>query len=287
MKLSTGQTATKTPSIIGGQYDSPVTEWIFPEVITPGAAVPELDYSQFPFLINGPGVDADGNVFHQLNPWPGATKPTPSKTCPDHVIPPITPGSGGPTDFAAFAANNTSARPGVAVQFVASQNNASLPTSEFSFAWTQLEGTAGTLTGASSATVTFAAKAPQTPATLRDILNVVVTHVPSGVHHDANVTLTADNSLNDHVVVDTYTFVNKQGGTINVVAHSDLVADPNAKMTLTFGGRANAMTSVGPGQWSFNARSTAKPASITVTSSTTVNGVTKNLDSKTLTATTA
>ena len=57
--------------ILAGQYVQPVTEWIFPEVVNPGATPPALDFSNIGPLANGFGPDADGNVFHQLNPWPG------------------------------------------------------------------------------------------------------------------------------------------------------------------------------------------------------------------------
>lgn len=60
-----------TNGILGGQYVQPVTEWIFPEVIIPGATQPELGFDNIAPLANGFGPDDAGNVFHQLSPWPG------------------------------------------------------------------------------------------------------------------------------------------------------------------------------------------------------------------------
>ena len=70
IRLASGTKET-TDGILAGQYVQPVTEWIFPEVITPGATPPPLDFSGIGPLVNGFGPDAQGNIFHQLNPWPG------------------------------------------------------------------------------------------------------------------------------------------------------------------------------------------------------------------------
>ena len=69
-RLSTG-VQTTADGILGGQYDSPITSYVYPELITPGATPVQTDFTQFGWIANGNGPDADGNVFHQLNPWPG------------------------------------------------------------------------------------------------------------------------------------------------------------------------------------------------------------------------
>lgn len=70
IKLDSG-TKLLSNGILAGQFVQPVTDLIFPEVITPGAVAPENDFTNIGPLANGFGPDADGNVFHQLSPWPG------------------------------------------------------------------------------------------------------------------------------------------------------------------------------------------------------------------------
>ena len=70
IKLDTG-TKLLPNGILAGQFVQPVTDLIFPEVITPGVVAPEYDFTNIGPLANGFGPDGDGNVFHQLSPWPG------------------------------------------------------------------------------------------------------------------------------------------------------------------------------------------------------------------------
>jgi len=108
------------------------------------------------------------------------------------------------------------------------------------------------LTGANTNTLSFVVPAPQTPATLVRTFRVLCTHVPTGSTANTTVTVTGDKSKGDTVTIDSYTIANKQAGTVSVVAHTNLVGDSTATMSVSFqGGAPIAMTSVGPGQFQF------------------------------------
>jgi hypothetical protein len=68
IKLSVGTKLTNQ-NILSGQYVQPVTEWIYPEPLTPGIITPPINFDVFDFLANG--WNLDGNSYGQLNPWPG------------------------------------------------------------------------------------------------------------------------------------------------------------------------------------------------------------------------
>jgi hypothetical protein len=68
IKVSSG-TQTTNQGIVAGQYVQPVTEWIYPEPLTPGIITPPINFDVFDFLANG--WNLDGKSYGQLNPWPG------------------------------------------------------------------------------------------------------------------------------------------------------------------------------------------------------------------------
>lgn len=57
-------------NITAGQYIQPVTEWIQPELTSPGNSPVAHDFSGFGHLTNGLGRDADGNIWGPLDPFP-------------------------------------------------------------------------------------------------------------------------------------------------------------------------------------------------------------------------
>jgi hypothetical protein len=264
-------TQLTSDGILAGQYIQPVTEWIFPEVITPGALPPPLDFNGFGHLANGFGPSSDGSlIFGQLDPWPGATPPTPiSASC---SLPNPTPtetstatDTATPTPVAvpitANAGTDLLVRGGLRVTLSATQGLAGIPASALTYSWTQIGGpTAGiTLSSSSSATTTL--DTPQGIA-VREFA-VTITHQPSGSTANDTVLLTTDNTSSDHIVIDTFTWVSRQSGTVNIVAHTDLV-DPSATMRLRFNGGTAEIVLVkqGPGLFSYSARSTARPTSL-------------------------
>lgn len=68
--LQSGTQMTKN-GLLAGQYHQPVTEWVFPELTAIGAPPPPIEFNHLTHLANGFGPDENGNIFHQLTPWPG------------------------------------------------------------------------------------------------------------------------------------------------------------------------------------------------------------------------
>ncbi|KAK3936824.1 hypothetical protein QBC46DRAFT_452429 [Diplogelasinospora grovesii] len=56
--------------ILAGQYVNPVTEWIQPELTTPGIPPIPNDFSAFTHLTQGLGRDSQGQLWGPLNPFP-------------------------------------------------------------------------------------------------------------------------------------------------------------------------------------------------------------------------
>lgn len=162
-------------------------------------------------------------------------------------------------------------RGGTKVTLTATQSNPDHLARNLQYTWTQTAGstTGVQYAGADTATYTVTVPVNDNTATIPRTFQVVVTDttVPGSSATDT-VIVTADKTSLDHPVVDIFTWVSRQSGTVTVTAHTDLVADPNASMSLKFGSTAafQKMTPVGTGQgqWTFTASKTAQPASVTV-----------------------
>lgn len=273
IKASTGTKETKN-KIIAGQYVQPVTEWIFPELLTPGLNPPALDFTGMTNLVNG--IVQDDQQFGQLNPWPGASAPSAPSKCtvqPDPVT------STAPSDGATFAPLATPAArvpanfthiPGSVVTLSGSNNASDIPEGNLTYSWTQVSGPTVTLVGADKAKCSFtaAAQAAATPTQKREFKLTVSQRTDLNVNDTAIVAATGDRSVKDVVSIDSYTTTNSQGGTISVTAHSNVVVDASAALKLFLGTSTTAltMTSQGGGVFSYSARSVKKPASIRTTS---------------------
>ncbi|KAI1197781.1 hypothetical protein F5X97DRAFT_343415 [Nemania serpens] len=61
--------ATKN-GFLAGTYVQPVSVWVQGEQDVPGVPPPANDFSQLPWLTRGLGVDADGNLWGPLDPFP-------------------------------------------------------------------------------------------------------------------------------------------------------------------------------------------------------------------------
>lgn len=123
--------------ILAGQYVTPVTEWIQPEINVPGAESVPYDFGDIRGLVQGDFLD--GERFGPLDPFPGPSPAPPSKTCsPSTPTDGTTPSSvPAPTAFVApFAAAQ---RGGATVLLVAQNNNTDLSNSQLNFAWSQVK----------------------------------------------------------------------------------------------------------------------------------------------------
>lgn len=288
MRLASGQKLT-TNGILSGQYVQPVTEWIFPEVITPGAVNPPLDFSGIGPLANGFGPYSGGKIFKQLTPWPGATPPTPISICTDPVtsvsvtseipeptetetevvtatstaVPTITP-----MPLIVDAGTDQIVRGGVRVTLSGAQTAPNIPAQDLTYTWSQIGGSTANIEIASPGTLVTTLDLPVNPGITNEVreFRFLITHVPSGTVANDTIVITADKTSIDHPVIETFTWQSKQSGTVAVTVRTELV-DVSASMRCRFGNGAEVlMTRAGPGVYTYAARSTPQPASVTVRS---------------------
>ncbi|KAK3503235.1 hypothetical protein B0T13DRAFT_521847 [Neurospora crassa] len=67
---TTNPVRTKNGILVAGQYIQPVTEWIQPELTTPGLPPIPNDFSAMEHLVKGLGGDEEGHVWGPLEPFP-------------------------------------------------------------------------------------------------------------------------------------------------------------------------------------------------------------------------
>ncbi|KAK3401354.1 hypothetical protein B0T20DRAFT_450470 [Sordaria brevicollis] len=87
--------------ILAGRYVQPVTEWIQPELTTPGLPPIPNDFGRMEWLVKGLGKDEEGRVWGALEPFPqsGVTVGEPVvNECPPAPSPTGTPGGDDPSD---------------------------------------------------------------------------------------------------------------------------------------------------------------------------------------------
>ncbi|KAH7391282.1 hypothetical protein BKA64DRAFT_710191 [Cadophora sp. MPI-SDFR-AT-0126] len=252
-RIKIGDTAITTgDGISAGTYVQPVTEWIFPELVTPGGTPPPLDFSNIGPLKNGFG-EVDGQVFGQLNPWPGATAPSVAACAPPTstpVTPPTPPDDTVPGSPAnpvpvAIVANAGADRRVLAGTFVSlsaslntSQSTPGLLPADLTYAWSQIAGltTGITIANPTSATPSFVAPMVAAGVSQSREFRVIITHTPSGTKSNDTVVITADRSSTsfDHPVFVSLTWASRQGGTAAATVRTELV-DPAGSMRIIFG----------------------------------------------------
>ena len=269
---STGTKETNGGQIIAGQYISPVAEWIFPELTTPGNFPGKLDFSQMSNLRDGIGPDSEGRVWGPLSPWPDTNAPAPFKAC--DATTPTTPissapgGSGTPSDApiatpSVNAGADQKVRPGVVVSLVGKVDNAaSFSSGDLTYSWVQTgSGSKVTLTGASAATATFAV--PSATAAVSYTFDLTVKSKSAGTSSTDSIVVSNDPKGNDAVTITSYTWTSQQGGTLSVTAQSNVV-DGSAKLTLQLmnpnAGTAITMVDAKQGKYTYSARSTKQPS---------------------------
>ncbi|KAH6718603.1 hypothetical protein BKA61DRAFT_652342 [Leptodontidium sp. MPI-SDFR-AT-0119] len=298
LKVSSGQ-ANTTDGILAGQFVQPVLTWVFPEVTTPGLVSPPLEFSNIQPLANGFGPDPNGFVFHQLNPWPGATTPLPKSSCPDFIPPPTrtpTPSSSSSTLVTVTSSSTASAtnpppgpiavsagspvlvRAGSLVTLTAIQTTPGYQAADFTYIWTQIAGKTVTAANAVGQTtsqlkVTLPTLGTTDPATVSRTFQVVVKHTPTGQTATSSVVVTEDKVSSDHPVIDVFTWVSTPagslGGVLQLNAHTDLVLPTGAALTMLAiidGAAPVKMSKLNPGVWQLTQQKVFKPASVTVVS---------------------
>ncbi|KAH8655015.1 hypothetical protein BGZ60DRAFT_459662 [Tricladium varicosporioides] len=263
LTISSGQKVTAN-GINAGQYHAPVTEWVFPELFVIGAIPYVFDFTHFTDLASGYGpldFSGAGQIGGPLTPWPGRNPvPTPSKTgCVNPYVPPgqPSPTPGAPqVPITATAGPDITTRPGTFVSITASNTAPGVSVTDLAFLWTEitnpLVGNAVTITNGNTANVVLTFPLQGTIGTLVRTFQVKISHI-SGSTSTATVKVTTDSTVKDVVVIDSYTRINSGGGTITVNAHTNLVADPAAGMSIVVTGNpaVQQMTKVGTGTGKF------------------------------------
>lgn len=255
--------------ITAGQYVQPVTELIWPELLTPGLNPPPLDFTRFTQLVNG--IEQDGVQYGQLSPWPGASAPSAPPACTAAPAPTTTTAPTGTLATpSADAGTPITEIPGAVITLSGSNKNADINSADLIYSWTQVAGPSVLLVGTDKPKCSFTAptQPSATPIVSRDFKLILLQKTDTTVNNTASTNVKTDKSKKDVVTIDSYTWTTTQGGTLSVTAHSNVVADTSAGLTLFLGTSTTAivMQSQGGGVFSYSARSTKKPASITVKS---------------------
>ncbi|KAJ4290217.1 hypothetical protein N0V90_010432 [Kalmusia sp. IMI 367209] len=241
-----------------GQYVTPVTEWIQPEVNIPGTEPVPFKFDDIRGLVQGDFLDDE--QFGPLSPFPGPNPPAPSKTC--SPIDPTQPEAAPTATIAPFTADQ---RGGATILLIAQNNNSAISNSQLNFNWTQISpstpSASVSLTNPAQATATFTAPKLATTLTFEVTLSLKSN---TSITSKAQVSVKVSTTAADVVVLDTYTWESRQSGTIGVTCHSNVQNGDNKAMSLWLSGGATklAMTSTGSGKWSYSARSTKQPTNV-------------------------
>jgi hypothetical protein len=131
--------------------------------------------------------------------------------------------------------------------------------SNLQYSWAQTAGPTITLANPTTATASFVA--PRVAALTSYTFELTVTAGTSTAKD--SITVTNDPSKPDVVTVDSYTWDSRQGGTLFVTGHSNVV-DGSARLSLILNnpnaGNPIAMTNSGDGKFTYTARSTKNPS---------------------------
>jgi hypothetical protein len=260
-----------------GRILAAVSEWIFPEVDVPGTNPPAFPFNGIRDLVQGTVLN--GKQYGPLSPFPGASPPSPSKTCsPSDLVDPNAiptsspfPSSIPTTDtpalapVAAVAQFTLAQRVGTNFLLVGSNTESKVSANDLVFKWSQTSpaSPAASITNANAANATIAApKVTGETSFTFDLLISLKSN--TSMSSRANVTVKISPSLNDTVTLDTYTWESRQGGSINVGCTTDVVNGDNKKMSLWMnnGVLKVDMTGNGVGKWAYIASRSNKPTNL-------------------------
>jgi K319-like protein len=214
-------TLTKN-GILAGQYQAPITEFLFPENGSAGTPVVANNFESMPFLVNGLGpLDGPGSpspIVGQLTPWPGDPTPAP------------TPGNCAPVTASqptADAGANQTVSPGAVVTLDGSKSTDPGGTA-LTYAWTAPGGI--TLSDPTAQKPTFTAPTPTTNSQ-SFVFTLVVTNAAGTASPPATTTVTVNNPAvaKDIVTITTVEYrKDKQRLTVNATS-SNLTAQLTLK----------------------------------------------------------
>jgi len=155
------QQLTSANGIVSGQYQCPISEFLFPEPATPGSPLPANNFETMPFLAQGMGpLEGTGPIIGQLSPWPGAL-------APNYVR------CGTSLAVAANAGADRTVNSGQSVTLTGT--GAGGPTgTTYTYQWDQVSGPAAVINNANTASMTFIAPIVWTAASQRITFQLTV-----------------------------------------------------------------------------------------------------------------
>lgn len=269
VKASGGQKEV-AKGIIAGQYQSPITEVIWPENNVPGTAWSQNAFQLFSHLKNG--FVQDNQQFGQLDPWPGAPKPSPSKTCTGNELnnnPTNPPPAGDGLPVADAGTDILKQNFGSITTLTGKNTNAGLTTAQVTFAWSG--PTDVTINNADKASASFLN--PWGTASVKRTFTLKICLVSDNTKCSTDTIDVMTDTTAESIKITSYQFVNKNGGTITVKAETNNVlsvqGNPNngANLQITFGTTTAPMTqdATNGGLYTFTRTNIGKqPASISI-----------------------
>jgi K319-like protein len=252
-----GATPTLTKNgILAGQYQAPITEYLFPENAATGTPIVANNFESMPFLVNGLGpLDGPGSpsaIVGQLSPWPG--DPTPAAT-------PGTCAPVSPSQPTADAGANQTVSPGALVTLDGSKS-ADPGGAALTYAWTAPSGI--TLSDPTAQKPTFTAPTPTTNSQSL-VFTLVVTNAGGTASPPATTTVTVNNPAvaKDVVTITTVEYrKDKQRLTVNATS-----SNAAAQLTLKgYAGLPDTLLTIQAGVPTAILVGVPQPTTVTVTS---------------------
>ncbi|KAF2674125.1 hypothetical protein BT63DRAFT_461787 [Microthyrium microscopicum] len=256
-----------------GQYQAPISELIWPETNVPGIPWRPNPFQLFSQLKDG--FAEDGFQYKQLNPWPGAGAPAPSKICTGDELnpPPPPPPPPGATPVANAGPALLSQLAGARIALTGKNTNTVLSDSQLTFAWT---GPAGiTINDADKSTMNYINpwQDPQTVPTSTRTFTLKVCVSGTTTCNSSSTTVTTDKFV-DNIAITSYQYASKQSGTLSLAAISNnlLTGSNGANLQFQIAGTTTwtfmVQDQANPGQYTFSNRNMGRqPTSISVRSS--------------------
>lgn len=282
--LITTNTGVKTTKdgIKAGEYRTPVTEWIFPEVDVPGTNPPPMPFNDIRDAVQGTVLD--GKQYGPLSPFPGPSPPAPSKICsPSDLEPPSssssaapssTPTNGSPAPdtpvtapVASVAQISTAQRVGTNFLLVGSNSESKVSNNDLNFKWNQISPSSPSVSFTNGDSPNATVNAPKVTTETPFVFELEVSlKSNSSVSSKANVTVKINPTIADLVTMDSYTWQSKQSGTIDVSCSSNVINGDNKKMQLWLNNGAQKLDMLTQnnfkGKWVYSARSTGRPTNL-------------------------
>lgn len=211
---------TNTPAmqtedgIMAGEYASPVTGLIFPELDVPGINSPAYPFKNIRDLVQG--TILDGKQYGSLNLFPGAAPPAPSETCsPSDLLGPNATPTPNPSPMpgppvvapvASVAQIASAQRVGTNFLLVGSNTESKVSNNDINFRWNQISPSSPIASITNSGSPNATVLAPKVTAETSFVFELALSSKSNpNITSKVNVNVTTNPTINDTVTLDTYT----------------------------------------------------------------------------------